>query len=744
MSKDTDYSTDDPDDADDLTAYKAWYKADNEKFKIWAYGPDGVSGAVEDFKFRDGDQWREEEKRDLIDQQRPVLVFNRTGVMVDAVVGSEIGNRREVRFIPREQSDAKPNEILTSAAEWFRDDCDAEDEESEAFKDTVTSGMGWTETRMDYESNPQGDPKIDHFDPLEARWDCNAVKANLVDSTRRWRVRKMPMADAKAMFPDADEADLNAAWADVDENDNEPTHNDPGHRYGGDGKEGSSGELPKDVTIVACQYFKRETYYKAIVMGPDGVPQQVELDADKYKVAVDAGALIKSVKLTRKVVVQCFLGRVMLKKPEPTQTGSWTWNCITGLKDHDKGTFYGIVRRAKDPQRWANKWLSQMMHILNSQAKGGIMAEKDAFENARDAEESWAKVDRITFMAKGALAGVNGAKWAQKPMAQFPAGFDRLLQYADDAIIKATGINMELLGMREVNQPGVLEAQRKQSGVAILASFFDSLRRYRKIQGRGMLHLIQNFLADGRLVRIVGEEQAQYVPLTKEAVSSLEYDIIVDDSPTSTNEKERTFGLLMQIMPMFKDMIGPQQAMLLAEYSPLPTSLVEKLKAMSGGDGPQLPPEVAQIIEVGKQKIAELEQENTELKTEQQADMAKIAATAEQSKNKLASDEQIKREQIASDERIARERLAMEQRVAALANGGVEVEAESGETVVKTPADIANESLMQGLNMLAQLIVQQGQGTNQALELLARTVAAPTELVRDEKGNAIGARKVMN
>lgn len=580
----TDDSTDKPD-MDDLTALKAWFKADDEKFKVWA------KEASEDFKFRDGEQWNEEEKTELQNQNRPVLVFNRTGVMVDAVVGSEIGNRREVRYIPREQADAKPNEVLTSAAEWFRDQCDAEDEESEAFKDAVTAGMGWTETRLDYESDPAGEPKVDHFDPMEARWDCNAVKANLVDSTRRWRVRRMDLAAAKEMFPDVDETDLHAAWADTDDDDDAKAgHNDPGTRYRGDENGEARSEAPKKVTIVACQYYKKETYYRALVMGPDGQPHQADLDLEKFKIATDSGALMKSVKLARKKVVQCFLGRVMLKKPEPTQTGSWTWNCITGLKDHSKGTFYGIVRRAKDPQRWANKWLSQMMHILNSQAKGGIMAEKDAFENQRDAEASWASVERITWMNKGALAGVNGQKWAQKPMAQFPAGFDRLLQYADDAIVKATGINMEMLGMREVNQPGVLEAQRKQSGIAILASLFDSFRRYRKIQGRGMLNLIQNFLADGRLVRIVGEEQAKYVPLTKDDVADVEYDIIVDDSPTSTNEKERTWSLLTQILPMFKDMIGPQEVMMLAEYSPLPTSLIEKLKSMGQAQQQQQDP----------------------------------------------------------------------------------------------------------------------------------------------------------
>jgi hypothetical protein len=51
-------------------------------------------------------------------------------------------------------------------------------------------------------------------------------------------------------------------------------------------------------------------------------------------------------------------------------------------------------------------------------------------------------------------------------------------------------------------QPGILEAQRKQAAMTILAILFDSLRRFRKQVGPIRLCLIQNFLADGRLIRI--------------------------------------------------------------------------------------------------------------------------------------------------------------------------------------------------------------------------------------------------
>jgi hypothetical protein len=78
----------------------------------------------------------------------------------------------------------KKNELLTSAAKWFRPQCDAEDEESDAFGDLVLCGMGWTETRLDYEDNPEGDPKVDRTDPLEMVWDSGAKKRNLVDGRR--------------------------------------------------------------------------------------------------------------------------------------------------------------------------------------------------------------------------------------------------------------------------------------------------------------------------------------------------------------------------------------------------------------------------------------------------------------------------------------------------------------------------------------------------------------------------------
>src|SRR5436190_990043 len=98
------------------------------------------------------------EKQELRDMNRPIIVMNRVEPIIDSVSGSEVANRQEVQFIPRQQGAVQVNEVLTSAAKWFRDQCDAEDEESDAFREMVVCGMGWTETRLDYEDDPDRTP----------------------------------------------------------------------------------------------------------------------------------------------------------------------------------------------------------------------------------------------------------------------------------------------------------------------------------------------------------------------------------------------------------------------------------------------------------------------------------------------------------------------------------------------------------------------------------------------------------
>ena len=60
-----------------------------------------------------------------------------------------------------------------------------------------------------------------------------------------------------------------------------------------------------------------------------------------------------------------------------------------GFDAHDK-VWRGLLQVLMDPQRFANKFFSQTLHIINSNAKGGLLAEATAFADPVKAEQDWA------------------------------------------------------------------------------------------------------------------------------------------------------------------------------------------------------------------------------------------------------------------------------------------------------------------------------------------------------------------
>ena len=58
-------------------------------------------------------------------------------------------------------------------------------------------------------------------------------------------------------------------------------------------------------------------------------------------------------------------------------------------------------------------------------------------------------------------------KIVPKPGGGLTQGHVDLMQFAITSIRDCTGINLELLGQKDINQPGILEAQRKQAGMTV-------------------------------------------------------------------------------------------------------------------------------------------------------------------------------------------------------------------------------------------------------------------------------------
>lgn len=565
--------------------FRDWYRddaahADRWKREIWSPAVGAVAGH----------QWPEEVKRELAGK-RPTMTFNRIAPVVDAVSGQQIANRQEVRFIPREEGDAKANELYTGAAMWFRDIAESDDEDSSAFLSCAVSGMGWTDTRLDYEEADDGRPDEECLPADEMAWDWKAKRPNLVDARRLWRVRSIDLERAEEMFEGASRYELDATWARGDARFGDEPHVSDEPRDRSSGR--TSGPKANEVTVVQIQWIERKT---VIVVADPMTGQVAEFEPKQYdrlkKRFKQMGMALQGVSRKRKVRKQAFLGNVVLDVTDAPCPKHFSWQCVTGKYDPIRGYWYGLVRAMLEPQEWSNKWLSQMLHLMNTSAKGGLMAEKDAADgDPAQVEESWAANDEITWFAEGALSG---NKVHPKPIQGIPPQLMQMTEFAISSIRDVSGVNLEMLGMREANQPGVLEYQRREAGMTVLQWLFDAFSRYRRAQGRVILYYLQNDLNDGRLVRILGDGDGRYVPLMQQA--DVEYDIIIDEAPTAPNQKERTWQLISALLPTVQPMVTPDVMLTLLEYSPLPTSIVEKLKEMA--TAAQQSPEAMQAKEI--------------------------------------------------------------------------------------------------------------------------------------------------
>ena len=564
-------------DAFRVAALKA-FRQDKKDTKEWR------DNAKEDYSFDAGDQWADEDVSKLNEQQRPVVTFNRVSPIIDAVSGAESSNPQAVQYLPRtinqqdnqqngqQVDDAGVSEMFTETARWVEDENDAEFEDSLAFRDAAVCGMGWVELWIDYEQDPDGRIMNDRISPLEMYWDATATKQNVADARRLARLRMMPDSEIAEFWPDKEIAFAHEQTDEVLIDDDTDT-----------------GELFQKfidhTPVLQIQWWEREPMARFVnpKTGKRDMMPMADFGQINEQLTEKGFGALRGVRQDRRKYFQAFIvGNTVMERGElhPSEKSiipGFTFQCITGKLDERNGTFIGLMSQMKDPQRWANKFLSQTMHIMNAGAKGGLLAEKSAFLNPKKAENDWANPEAIIWLAEGALSGTGGSS---KPRIQertpppMPPAIKDLLAFSIGSIRDVTGINLEFLGTRGAFQPGMVEESRLRQGMLVLAALFNSLRRYRKFKGRVLLHLIQTYIEDGRLIRITG--QNRYIQFRRDP-GVVRYDVIVDQAPTSPNQKQEIWNGLMQLLPaMMKAGIGIPPDII--DYAPLPQSVINRIK----------------------------------------------------------------------------------------------------------------------------------------------------------------------
>jgi hypothetical protein len=522
-----------------------------------------------------GKQWTTEEVQILEEQGRPPITFNKMTKIINTVTGLELQNRQDINCIPFGVEDQGVCDLANNALKYIRKECEAEDVESEAYEDVLVCGLGGVYTYVDYEIDRDGCIVEERIDPFMLAFDPTSRKKNAEDSKWRAIERRMDKKDFITLFPQAKDAVNNGTLELMD--DVEEAVGDPKDDYKNNVITQTSDKGKISVIYYQCYklvpVFRVENPVLDIMGNPTGEMRVDELNEEQYeqiKTQIEQAGLMVVEQVKRQYHQYIVAGDLLLdEKPAPVE--KFSIEILTGLRDRNANTWFGLVKLMMDPQRWANKWLSQIMHILNTNAKGGFLYETGSFKDPTQAENDMSRPDKNVEVNPGKLERIQ-----PKPQPNYPDGIDRLLQYAMGAINDTSGVPLELMGLTDKVQAGVVEESRKNSGLTTLAQFTNSLRKFRKFQGKLLLDFAKTYIADGRLIRIDEKNGSKYIPLLKEGLAE-KYDIIIDDAPNSVSVKERVFGTMMQLLPMAMQAGVPIPPDVL-DYSPLPANLIESWK----------------------------------------------------------------------------------------------------------------------------------------------------------------------
>jgi len=366
-----------------------WYTKAKDDTREWR------TEARELYDLIAGRQWTEQEESELKDKRRLPVVMNRIAPFIDSILGQQINNRKEVRFLPRETSDTNTADMYTEAVRWADDLCDGEDEVTDAFYDLIVCGMGWTETRMEYSTDPAGQLiTAERVDPLEMYWDCDDTSRNLDKSGWVIRAKKFQAEDAESRWPKIKSAITE--WANDDNAARQPHDATNAWKYEND--QGAFNPDENSYLILQCQYTKDVPVYRVADPQSGKVMTMPANKMEKMKDYLDSVG-IKYVKTTTKKYYQCFVcGETELESGEAPSQKGFTIKAMTGKRDRNKRTWYGVVRALKDPQKFSNKFFSDIIYILATNRKGlEVSVNRNDRSREGDIRVSHQSIDRVSL-----------------------------------------------------------------------------------------------------------------------------------------------------------------------------------------------------------------------------------------------------------------------------------------------------------------------------------------------------------
>lgn len=542
--------------------------------------------ALEDLKFRAGEQWPDQVLQERRAAGRPVLTLNRMPQFVRQVTGEIRQNSPAIVVRPVDGgTDPALAATMTGLIRHIEQASDAQVAYVTAAESAAVCGVGHFRIVTEYAGDDafEQDIRIRRIaNPFAVWWDPDAQEMTREDARWCFVTERLPLADFKARWPAARTA-------------------------GFDGPGEGGGEEARwwdgDCVRVAEYWVKRPVVRRLALLAGGATVDATGLD----EAALAALAPVRTRRAEGHKVERWLLNGVeILEGPVEWAGRHIPIVPVIGEEVHvgDRTVRHGIVRYAKDPQRLYNYWRSTAAETIALAPKAPwlvtprqIEGQKAAWEGANRGNPAY-----LPFNPDPAAPPPQRIAPAWPPAAMFQeAGI------AAEDMKAVTGIHDASLGApgNEISGRAILARQRE--GDTGTYAYIDNLARAIRQAGRILIDLIPRIYDTERGIRILGEDGTQRFaaintvvpgpagPTILNDLSAGKYDVTVETGPgfsTRRVEAAETMMAFVQAVPQ----AGALIADLIARNMDWPgaEAIAERLRRALppgiAGDAPAAPP----------------------------------------------------------------------------------------------------------------------------------------------------------
>jgi hypothetical protein len=564
---------------------------------------------LDDVKFRAGDQWPEEIKKDRLAEKKPCLVINRLVQSVHQITNDQRQNRQSMRVNPVNSSASVETAAIFEGLIRHIEQCSAADVAYDnAFESAVIKGRGFLRIVTDF-CDAQSFEQDIFIKPIH---DSSSV-----------------YLDPHYTMPDGSDANWGFVFEDYDKDEfkaqfpgAELTRMEDWSALGN----GSEGWLTGNSARVA-EYFYKTFKKTTLLLLSNG--QVIQKDQLKDGMQLPEGL---SVAQERETVLPA-IKWAKINGIEILEETDWLGKWIPIIPVHGdevvvdgKRSFEGIVRHAKDPQRMYNIWASTETETIALAPKAPFIGVAGQFKGY---EQQWKNANRKNYpYLEYAPVSINGTPAPPPTRNVYEAPIQAIsqarMQSADDLKV-TTGIYDASLGNRSNEQSGLAIQRRNAQAQTSNFHFQDNLSRSMRHAGRQLLDLIPKIYDTPRIGRILKEDgSAEMVPLNQpyqekgEDVQHMldqgQYDVVMGTGPSYQTKRQEAAATMLDFgktiptaMPMIADLVARNMdwpgAQEIAER--LKKTLPPQLQDNKDDQQP-LPPEVQQQMSQMNQMIQEL------------------------------------------------------------------------------------------------------------------------------------------